>query len=75
MITRENFHSVLSLITDKDKKRLLNTDKEFVVIYLHTFNVGSVVTITLTNNFNRYKNVSNNGDCILYCEEVKNLIS
>ena len=38
------------------------------------FNVGSYVTVRLTNDYSRYKNVSYNGDAILYTEEVQDLI-
>ena len=65
MITRDNFKAVLGLISEKDKRRILKTDKEYVVLYLYTFNVGSIVEVTLTNDYIRYQNVSNNGNCIL----------
>lgn len=65
MITRENFKEVLNSLSDKDKKRILKSDKEYLVLFLHVFNVGSYATCILTNDYNRYKNVSNNGNCIL----------
>lgn len=74
MITRDNLKDVLKLLSKKDVKRINNTNKEYVVLYLHTFNTGSVLTIRLTNDFSRYKNVSYNGNCILYVSDVKNLI-
>ena len=74
MITRENFKDVLKSLSDKDKKRVLNSYKEFTVLYLYIFNTGCRVTIRLTNDYNRYKNVSNNGSAILYTEEVQDLI-
>ena len=74
MITKENLSDVINSLSDSAKKRILNSSKEYVVLYLHTFNSGSYATIRLTNDFNRYKNVSNFGDAILYVEEVKNLI-
>ena len=64
MITRQNINEVLKLITDKDLNRLKNTEKEYCVLYLHCTNNSSWVTITLTNDYNKYKNVSNNGNCI-----------
>lgn len=75
MITRENLNEVINSLSDKDKKRVLNSSKEYTVLYLHVFNVGSYVTIRLTNDYNRYKNVSNFGDAILYTEEVQDLIN
>ena len=74
MITKNNLQEVINLLSKKDKKRVLNSNKEYAVLYLHTFNSGSYTTIRLTDDFNRYKNVSNFGDAILYVEEVKNLI-
>ena len=74
MITRENLKDVLKSLSDKDKKRVLNSYKEYTVLYLDIFNAGCYATIRLTDNFDRYKNVSNNGNAILYTEEVQNLI-
>ena len=70
MITRENYKTVINMIDDKDYDRLKKTDKEYIVLSLHTFNVGSYVSIKLTDDFNRYKNVSNNGDVILEAGQV-----
>ena len=76
MITRENFKDVVCMIDKKDKKRIRNNfNKEFIVLYLHCFNVGAYVEIKLTNDYNRYKNVSYNGNCILPIEEVQQLIT
>ena len=74
MITRDNLNDVINSLSEKDKKRVLNSNKEFTVLYLHVFNTGGYVTIRLTDDYNRYKNVSNNGDAILYTEEVQDLI-
>lgn len=65
MITRDNFKDVLRLISKKDIKRIKKSDKEYIVLMLHVFNVGTNVSVILTNDYNRYKNVSYNGNCIL----------
>ena len=70
MITKYNIIEVVARLSNKDKKRLNNTDKEYAILELHTFNVGSVVSLKLTNNYDRYKNVSNNGSCILETSDV-----
>lgn len=70
MITRDNFNEVLGLISEKDKKRLLLTSKEYVVIELHITNACVWVTIKLTDNWYRYQNVSAHGNCILEVGEV-----
>ena len=75
MITRDNLADVIKAITPSDKKRILRSDKEYIVIYLHVFNSGSFVSIRLTDDFNRYKNVSNEGNAILYNDEIINLIN
>jgi len=75
MITRDNLKEVINSLDEKDKKRLLNTNKEYTVLELHIFNAGYFVTCKLTNDFNRYKNVSNYGNCILYTSEVIELLT
>lgn len=74
MITKNNLRDVINSLSEKDKKRILNSDKEYTVLYLHVFNTGSCVNVRLTNDYDRYKNVSNNGNAILYTQEVQNLI-
>ena len=74
MITKENLQNVIDSLSEKDKKRVLNSSKEFTALYLHVFNVGSYATVRLTNDYNRYKNVSDKGDALLYTEEVQTLI-
>ena len=75
MITRENFREVVLQLDKKTKKRILETDKEYCVLYLHVFNVGSYTTARLTDDYNRYKNVSNNGNAILYTQEIQDIIN
>ena len=75
MITRDNLKETINSLDAKDLNRIKNSTKEYAVIYLHTFNVGSYATVKLTNNYDRYKNVSNNGDVILELSDVLNLIN
>ena len=75
MITRDNLKETINSLAAKDLNRIKNSTKEYVVIYLHTFNVGSYATVKLTDNYDRYKNVSNNGDVILELSDVLNLIN
>ena len=75
MITKDNLQEVINSLSDSEKKRILRSSKEYIVLYLHVFNIGSYVTIRLTNDYNRYKNVSYNGDVILYTEEIQDLIN
>ena len=75
MITRQNLKDVIYSLSDNAKKRILNSNKEYTVLYLHTFNVGSYTTIRLTDDYRRYINVSNNGDVILCTDEVQDLLN
>ncbi len=75
MITKYNLKGVINLLSEKDKKRVLNSKKEFAVLYLHLFNGGCYASVRLTDDYNRYKNVCKNGDAILYIEEVQELIT
>jgi hypothetical protein len=71
MITHNNFKEVVSALSAKDIKRIKgNHWYEYTVLYLSVFNTGFCVNIRLTNDYNRYKNVSNNGDAILETDEV-----
>ncbi len=74
MITRNNLGDVIRTLSNKDKKRILSSEKEYAVLYLHVFNTGCYATVRLTNDYNRYKNVSNNGDAILCTIEAQELI-
>lgn len=53
MITRYNFTEVINSLSEKEKKRIINTDKEYVLITAHIFNVGAYYTAQCTN---RYRN-------------------
>ena len=69
MITKDNIQAVVEQLSEKDKRRLKNSDKEYVVLELHCFNAGSRTDMKLTNDYNRYKNISNHGNCILPIED------
>ena len=74
MITRENFEEVVLSLNEEDKQRILDSDKEYCVLYLSVFNVGSVSCCKLTNDFTRYQYVSNNGNAILELSEIASII-
>lgn len=40
MITRENLREVVDSLDDKTKQRILSSEKYYVVLTLHIFNVG-----------------------------------
>ncbi len=74
MITRDNLKEVINQLPENRKRAIKSTRKEYIVLELHVFNSGSFTTCIITNNFDRYKNVSNYGNCILYAEDVIKLI-
>ena len=65
MITQANIQGIVEGLTPKQKKRIANSTKEYVTLELHCFNVGCYTTIKLTSDYNRYKNLYKEGNCIL----------
>ena len=75
MITRDNLSEVINSLDAKTKQRINNSDKEYCVLELHIFNVGGYCTAKLTNDYNRYANVSDKGNCILLTDEVIDILN
>ena len=50
MITHENLRDVIDSLSDKTKRRILSSEKYYVVMTLHVFNVGAYATARLTND-------------------------
>ena len=72
MITNlEELKNVLSTLNSIELKRIKNTDKEFIIISLHVFNVGYYATIKLTN---KYKNCTD-PDYLFYTDEIKKMLN
>ena len=69
MITRANIQGIVEGLTPKEKKRIANSTKEYVTLELHCFNVGCYTTIKLTSDYNRYKNLYKDGNCILSLDD------
>ena len=76
MITRENIEEVILSLDAKTKKRILKAQysKEYCVLELHVFNASSFATAIVTNDYNRYQNVSNSGGAILSTDYVINVL-
>ncbi len=71
MITRDNYKEVISMIKPSDINRLRkNKTAAYCVLMLHVFNAGAVVSITLTNNYDKYENVSDSGNAIVETDEL-----
>ena len=51
MITRDNFEAVKATLWDKDKRRMINTVKDYIALELCVFNAGGIVLVTCTNNY------------------------
>ena len=75
MITKENLEAVINLLPAKTKKRIQNTNKEFCVLYLYCTNAGAWSVARLTNDFQRYSHVSKDGNCILYTDDVQQILA
>lgn len=74
MITRDNLKEVIHQIDENRKKTILNSDKEYCALFLHIFNTGSYTEAICTNNYEKFKNISNNGNAILPIEEVQEIL-
>lgn len=74
MIKRENLKDILRSLPSNVKNRIKHTNKEYVVLELHVFSTGSYATAKLTDNFMRYRNVSNSGNCIICTETAIRLL-
>ena len=74
MITRENLRDVIGSLDDKTKKRILSSEKYYVVLTLHVFNVGAYATARLTNDYGRYQHAWKRGNCILDIEDVRSIL-
>ncbi len=75
MITRENLKEVIDSLDDKTKRRILSSEKSFVVLTLHVFNVGAYATARLTNDYGRYnQHAWKHGNCVLYIEDVQSIL-
>ena len=64
------YYTLMSILENdlslKDLRRIVNSNKEYLVLDVSVFNVGAVVRPILTNNHNKYKHISNDGySCIL----------
>lgn len=74
MITRENLREVIDSLDQKTKKRILSSEKRYVVLTLHISNVGAYATARLTNDYGRYKHAWKHGNCILCIEDVQSIL-
>lgn len=74
MITHENLREVLNSLTSNAKNRIKHTRKRYVVLERHVTKTGSYATIKLTDNFVRYRNVSDKGNRILCVDTAKMLL-
>lgn len=72
MVTHQNLKDVIAMIDDKDKKRIMNTSKEYTYIILHSFNVGTYVEIKLSSYSNKFK--TNPMVAMMETEEVRMLV-
>lgn len=74
MITRENLREVVDSLDEKTKKRILSSEKRYVVLILHISNAGAYATARLTNDYGRYQHAWKHGNCILCIEDVQSIL-
>ena len=75
MITRENLREVIDSLDGKTKRRILSSEKYYVVLTLHVFNVGAYATARLTNDYGRYnQHAWKHGNCVLCIEDVQSIL-
>lgn len=74
MITRENLRDVIDSLPEKTKRRILTSEKYYVVLTLHVFNTGGYATAKLTNDYGRYQHAWKHGNCILCTEDVRSIL-
>jgi hypothetical protein len=74
MITRENLRDVIGSLDDKTKRRILTSEKYYVVLELHIFNTGAYATARLTNDYGRYQHAWKHGNCILCVDYVRSIL-
>ena len=65
---------VIQKIDNRDMKRILNTDKKFILFRISVFNTGFVVQVTCTDDLNRCNREVRNGYSFYLCnipEEIE----
>jgi len=65
-------------ISTKDLLRIINTNKEFIVIDISVFNVGENIKVICTDNLEKYQNVGDDGYSFifsLYGRELHSIIN
>jgi hypothetical protein len=53
--------STLKDLTIPELKRIVKTNKDFLVLEILVFNAGGIVIPRLTNNYNKYRNIGEDG--------------
>lgn len=66
MITRDNLNEVVRLLDKRQINKIANTDKEYVYLDLFLTNSIASVSITCTNNLNKYNNIARKTGNILF---------
>ena len=75
MITKDNIKDIILNLSNKDKKRIKNTNKDYIVLILNIFNAGYFIDVICTNDYMRYEHEISNGNCILSSDdEIFNII-
>ena len=72
MITQDNLHSVLDLLTEEQLNQIAETDKEYCHVEVSCTNTMAWVDITLVDDYTKL--TTDNGECILTVLGLQELI-
>ena len=75
MITRENLKAVINLLPVKKKEKILADTREYCALYLYCSNGGCWANAWLTNNYERFSHIIEDGNAILYTEDVQQILA
>lgn len=70
MIDEYNLNKAVIQLSDSDKKKVINSQKEYCVLYSNISNVGTPQKIRLTNDYARHRNVHKDGHLFIETEDV-----
>ena len=74
MITRDNLKAVINLLPKKKKEKILADTREYCVLYLYCSNGGCWANAWLTNNYERYQHVSDDGNVVVRTNYAKSVL-
>jgi len=74
MITRENLKAVINLLPAKKKEKILADTREYCALYLYAGATGCWSYAWLTNNYERFSHIKNDGNVVVRTDYVKSVL-